>query len=58
MEIWNKHPLKDILQSLEAELSKAQNEIACANRDVSKAKNRIAFCISAIHNLKTRDIQE
>jgi len=58
MEIWNKHRLQDILKSLEAELSKAQNEINCANKDISKAKNRIAFCISAIHNLKTRDIQE
>ena len=58
MEIWNKHPTTDILSSLEAELSKAQNEINCATKDISKAKNRIAFSISAVHNLKTRDLQD
>jgi len=40
------------------ELAKAQNELRCAESDVVKAKNRIAFVISAVHNLKDRDLQE
>jgi hypothetical protein len=40
------------------ELAKAQNELRCAENDVNKAKNRLAFVISAIHNLKDRDLQE
>jgi|TARA_R110001592_G_scaffold313444_1_gene588851 hypothetical protein len=44
---------------MEAEIAKAQNELRCARGDVEKASNRIAFCISAIHNLKDRkDIKE
>ena len=40
------------------EIAKAKNEIRCANSDVEKASNRIAFCLSAIHHLKDRDIKE
>ena len=39
-------------------MAKAQNELRCAEGDVQKAKNRIAFVISAIHNLQTRDLKE
>ena len=48
----------EILQSMEQEVAKAQNELRCAKGDVEKASNRLAFCLSAIHNLKDRDIQE
>ena len=58
MQIWNKHSLSEILKSLEAEIAKAQNELNCAKRDVEKASNRIAFVLSAVHNLKDRDIKE
>jgi hypothetical protein len=40
------------------EIAKAQNELRCADRDITKAQNRIAFTLSAIHNLKDRDIKE
>jgi len=43
------------------EIAKAQNELRCARADVEKASNRLAFCLSAVHNLKDRldkDIQE
>ena len=56
--IWNRNSIPDILRSLETELAKAQNEIKCASGDVAKAQNRVAFVLSAIHELKKRDIQE
>ena len=56
--IWNRNSTPDILRSLETELAKAQNEIKCASGDVAKAQNRVAFVLSAIHELKKRDIQE
>ena len=43
---------------METEIAKAKNELRCAEGDVAKANNRIAFCLSAIHNLKDRDIKE
>jgi hypothetical protein len=46
------------MKSLEMEIAKAQNEIKCAKADVDKASSRIAFCLTAIHALKNRDIKE
>jgi glutamine synthetase len=46
---------------METEIAKAQNELRCAYKDVEKASKRIAFTLSAVHNLKERldkDIQE
>ena len=43
---------------MEMEIAKAQNELKCAKADVEKASNRIAFCLSAIHDLNNRDIKE
>ncbi len=40
------------------EIAKAQNEIRCAEGDVSKAQKRMAFCLSALHSLKDRDIED
>jgi len=48
----------DILKSMEMEIAKAKNEVKCAQGDIAKANNRIAFCLSAIHNLTNRDIKE
>lgn len=50
--------MEEILQSLEMELAKAQNELRCAEADLAKSKNRIAFTLSAIHSLKDRDLEE
>lgn len=40
------------------EIAKSQNEINCAKGDIAKAQRRIAFCLSALHSLKDRDIKE
>ena len=58
MEIWNNKSPVEILTSIEAEVAKAQHEIRCATRDIQKAQSRIAFTLSAIHNLKDRDLKE
>lgn len=58
MEIWKNKSTKEILQSIEPEIAKAQNEIKCAQGDLTKAQSRLAFSLSAIHNLKDRDIKE
>jgi glutamine synthetase len=58
MEIWNNKTPEAILQSIEAEVAKAQHEIRCATKDIQKAQNRIAFTLSAVHNLKNRDLKE
>jgi hypothetical protein len=39
---------------MEMEIAKAQNEIRCARADVEKASSRLAFTLSAVHNLKDR----
>ena len=58
MEIWSRHTIQEILKSMETEIAKAQNEIRCARADVEKASNRIAFCLTAIHDLKNRDLED
>ena len=57
MKIWDNHSTEEILKSIEQEIAKAQNEINCANRDIEKAKKRIAFSLTAIHNLKKKDLK-
>lgn len=52
MQIWNKHNTQEILQTLEMEMAKAQAELRCAETDIQKAKNRIAFLLTAIHHLQ------
>ena len=56
MQIWENHSTTEILKSIEQEIAKAQNEIKCANADISKAKNRLAFTTTALHSLKKRDL--
>ena len=58
MEIWERHTIQEILKSLETELAKAQNEMNCASKDINKAGNRLSFVLTALHQLKKRDIQE
>ena len=58
MQIWDDKTIPEILKSMEMEIAKAQNELRCAERDIRKAQNRIAFTLSAIHNLNDRDIEE
>ena len=42
---------------METEIAKSQNELRCARGDIAKAQSRIAFCLSAIHNLNNRDMR-
>lgn len=44
----------ELLQSLLAELAKAQNEITCARRDLDKAQGRQKFLIALTHELMNR----
>lgn len=57
MQVWENYSLEQILQTLEMELAKSRNEIGCALDDLTKAKNRIAFILTAIHYLK-KDMQK
>ena len=58
MQIWDNKTIPEIIKSMEMEIAKAQNELRCAEGDIAKAKSRIAFSLSAIHNLNDRDIKE
>lgn len=58
MQIWNKHTPQEILQTLEMELAKAQAELRCAETDIQKAKNRIAFLLTAVHHLQNLDMEK
>lgn len=44
----------ELLESLVAELAKAQNEIACARRDLEKAQGRQKFLLVLAHELISR----
>ncbi len=57
MKIWDNHSTEEILKSIEQEVAKAQNEVTCASKDIDKAKKRIAFSLTAIHNLKKKDLK-
>lgn len=45
---------KEILQSLVAELAKAQNEMKCARGDLEKAQGRQKFLMVLLHELINR----
>jgi hypothetical protein len=45
---------KELLQSLLAEIAKAQNEIRCAQGDILKAQNRIRFATMLVNELIQR----
>lgn len=44
----------EIMQSLLAELAKAQNEIACARKDLEKAQGRQKFLLVLAHEMIRR----
>ena len=58
MQIWDQKKITEILNSLEQEIAKAQNEISCAKTEINKASKRLSFSLSAVKHLKDRDIQE
>lgn len=54
MDILTNKSDKDLLQSLIAEIAKAQNEIRCAQGDIQKAQSRIRFLLVLAHELIDR----
>jgi hypothetical protein len=57
MQVWENHTLEEILQTLEMELAKSKSEMLCAETDLRKTKGRMAFIMTAIHYLKTKDMK-
>jgi len=55
MEVLKKLSNKELLESMRAELRKAQNEISCANGDIKKANTRISFCHAIIKELSNEN---
>lgn len=45
---------QELLESLVAELAKAQNELSCARKDLDKAQSRQKFLIVLAHELISR----
>jgi hypothetical protein len=45
----------ELLQSIIAEVAKANNEISCAQRDVKKAQSRMNFLVVLANKLIERD---
>lgn len=54
MDILDSKSDEELLQSLVAEIAKAQNEIKCAQADLSKAQSRIRFLLVLTHTLINR----
>lgn len=54
MDILNTKTDLELLQSLLAEVAKAQSELNCARNDLDKAQNRIRFGLMLINKLIER----
>lgn len=54
MDILKNKSDKELLQSVVAEVAKAQNEIACAQGDLHKARNRLKFLLVVTNDLINR----
>lgn len=54
MQILDDKTDKELLESLLAELAKAQNEITCARKDLEKAQGRQKFLLVLAHQLIQR----
>lgn len=54
MDVLENKTDEELGQSIVAELAKAQNEISCARRDISKASNRIAFALALQNSVMNR----
>jgi hypothetical protein len=57
VQIWSHKKDLEIIQTLEAEIAKANNEISCARRDTEKAQNRLKFAATAIQEMKKRELE-
>lgn len=54
MDPMNNKTDSELLKSLLAEVAKAQNELRCAQGDLSKAQSRITFLLVLINKLIER----
>ena len=54
MDILDSKSDKELLTSVLAELAKAKNEVACAQRDLNKANGRISFLLVVANTMINR----
>lgn len=54
MDVIDKKTDKELLDSLLAEVAKANNELRCARGDIEKAQGRIKFATLLLHKLIDR----
>lgn len=54
MDVIDNKSDKELLESLIAEVAKAQNELKCARGDIEKAQSRIRFITLVLHTLIER----
>lgn len=54
MDVIDSKTDRELLESLIAEMAKAQNELKCAKGDVEKATNRIRFANVLLHKMLDR----
>lgn len=58
MDIIDSKSPEELLQSLIAEVAKAQNEIRCAQGDLRKASSRTQFLLAVINDLLQRSKED
>lgn len=54
MDVIDSKNTDDLLKSILAETAKASNELSCAQADLKKAKNRMAFLLVVVNKLIER----
>lgn len=54
MDVIDSKSDKELIQSLIAEIAKAQNELKCARGDIDKAQSRVKFATLLLHKLIER----
>lgn len=54
MDVLEDKTTQELLQSTLAEIAKCANEVNCAAKDVSKARNRLTFLIAVVNELLNR----
>lgn len=54
MDVIDNKSDKELIQSLIAEIAKAQNELKCARGDIDKAQSRVKFATLLLHKLIER----
>lgn len=55
MDLLQDKTTQELLQSILAEVAKTANEVNCAAKDVTKARNRLTFLIAVANELLNRE---